>query len=237
MTQNPARVEQNAHVRGQSASIAKNAERAATDKSSDDDARRIPAQRRSQDRVEHVVECATRLIIAHDPQSVTTTMVAAAANVSVGSIYRYFQDKDALFAQILVHALTRLNARLEEKRDFDLATEDWRSAVTDGIDTVVEFVADDAAFRKLWFSTMLTPEMMAANRSHDLNLAKRLARHIQPLHDSECDREAIRVCEMFFGIIDTGVDLAFRSGNPDGDARMVAEMKVAAVRYMESYLE
>jgi AcrR family transcriptional regulator len=164
-------------------------------------------------------------------------MVAAAAGMSVGSIYRYFQDKNVLFAQILLDALTRLDARLEETKSFDLAAEDWRSAVTEGIDTVVEFVADDAAFRKLWFSTMLTPEMVAANRSHDRNLAKRLAQHIQALCDAECDRDAIRVCETFFGIIDTGVDLAFRSGNPDGDARMVAEMKVAAVRYIESYLE
>jgi AcrR family transcriptional regulator len=186
--------------------------------------------------LEHVLECATRLIIAHDPQSVTTTMVAAAAGVSVGSIYRYFQDKEALFAQILENALTRLAARLEES-DFDLAVEDWRSAVMESIDTVVEFVADDAVFRKLWFSTMLTPQMVAANRSHDLNLAKRMAQHLQPRRDPECARDTIRVCEIFFGIIDTGIDLAFRSGNPNGDARKVTEMKVAAVRYIESYLE
>jgi hypothetical protein len=42
--------------------------------------------------------------------------------------------------------------------------------------------------------------------------------------------------ELMTRIIDKGVDLAFQGGNPRRDERIVSEMKVAAVRYMESYL-
>jgi AcrR family transcriptional regulator len=205
-------------------------------RSATDDGRRVPAQRRSQDKLDHMLTCATRLVIDHEPNDVSTTMIAAASGVSVGWIYRYFQDKDAIFEQILVDSLARLDARLAEA-NFSLEVEDWRTAITQGIDTIVGFVADDKAFRKLWFSSFLTPRMVSANRAHDTNLAKQLAQHLPSRLDSERDRDPVDVGEMFFGIIDKGVDLAFQGGNPRGDERIVSEMKVAAVRYMESYLQ
>jgi AcrR family transcriptional regulator len=205
-------------------------------RSTGDDVRRIPAQRRSQYKVQHMIACATRLVIERDPQSISTTAIAAAADVSVGWIYRYFADKDAIFDQILIDALNRLDERLTEV-NFSLAVDDWRLAVTQGIDTIVDFVAADAAFRKLWFSSMLTPRMVAANRAHDTNLARQLARNLPARRHESAERDPVDVGEMFFGIIDKGVDLAFQHGDPHGDRRIVEEMKVCAVRYMESYLQ
>jgi hypothetical protein len=49
--------------------------------------------------------------------------------------------------------------------------------------------------------------------------------------------DPVHIGEMFFGIIDKGVDLAFQGGDPRGDPRIVEEVKMAAVRYLESYLE
>jgi AcrR family transcriptional regulator len=201
-----------------------------------DDVRRVPAQRRSQDKLQHVLRCATRLVIDDDPQAVSTTMIAAASGVSVGWIYRYFPDKEAIFDQILVDALNRLDARLDEV-NFRIDVEDWRQAVAQGIDTIVAFVADDAAFRKLWFSSMLTAHMVAANRAHDTNLAKQLAKQLPPHVEESPHRDPVDIGEMFFGIIDKGIDLAFQGGDPHGDPRIVEEIKIAAVRYLESYLE
>jgi AcrR family transcriptional regulator len=205
-------------------------------RSTGEDVRRVPSQRRSQDKVHHMLACATRLVIERDPQSISTTTIAAEAGVSVGWIYRYFADKDAIFDQILVDALHRLDERLAEV-NFSLAVSDWRLAVTRGIDTIVDFVAEDAAFRKLWFSSMLTPRMVAANRAHDTNLARQLAKNLPARRQESAERDPVDVGEMFFGIIDKGIDLAFQHGDPYGDPRIVQEMKVCAVHYMESYLQ
>jgi AcrR family transcriptional regulator len=210
--------------------------RRTAERSTPDDVRRIPAQRRSQDKLQHMLRCATQLVIDHDPQAVSTTMIAAASGVSVGWIYRYFPDKEAIFDQILVDALNRLDARLEEV-NFRIDVKDWRQAVAQGIDTIIEFVADDAAFRKLWFSSMLTAHMVAANRAHDTNLATQLAKQLPPHLKASPDRDPVDIGEMFFGIVDKGVDLAFQGGDPHGDARIVEEVKIAAVHYLESYLE
>lgn len=199
------------------------------------EARRVPAQARSRKRLDKVLEVATALVIDGDPHTVTTTTIAGAANISVGWIYRYFPDKEAIFDRILVEALERLDRRLAEV-NFSLAVADWRSAVNRGIDTIVDFVAEDAAFRKLWFSTMLTGNMVIANREHDINLAKQLAASLPPIREEASERHAINVTQMFLGIIDKGVDLAFQGGDPHGDRAVVVEIKHAAVRYLESYL-
>ena len=199
------------------------------------EARRIPAQKRSQRKLEKVMEVATRLVIEGDPQAITTTTIAGAADISVGWIYRYFPDKEAIFDRILVESLERLDKRLAEV-NFSLDVADWRTAVENGIETIVDFVADDAAFRKLWFSNVLTVKMVEANREHDTNLAKQLSASLPPIVDGASTRRATNVTEMFLGIIDKGVDLAFRTGDPRGDRRIVAEMKFAAVRYLESFL-
>ena len=223
--------------RGQARKVARDAvPRKTVQRSTPEDVRRVPAQRRSQDKLQHMLRCATRLVIDHDPQVVSTTMIAAASGISVGWIYRYFPDKEAIFDQILDDALSRLDARLEEV-NFRIDVKDWRQAVAQGIDTIIAFVADDAAFRKLWFSSMLTAHMVAANRAHDTNLAKQLAKQLPPHVKASRHRDPFDIGEMFFGIIDKGVDLAFQGGDPHGDPRIVEEVKIAAVSYMESYLE
>jgi len=199
------------------------------------ESRRIPSQARSRKRLDKVLEIATRLVIENDPQAVTTTTIAGAANISVGWIYRYFPDKEAIFDRILVEALERLDRRLAEV-NFSLGVEDWRTAVETGVDVIVDFVAEDAAFRKLWFSNVLTVKMIQANREHDTNLAKQLAADLPPVLHGATGRQATDVTQMFLGIIDKGVDLAFQGGDPRGDRGVVVEIKHAAVRYLESFL-
>jgi AcrR family transcriptional regulator len=64
-------------------------------------ARRRPRQERSEEIVEAIVTAATELFTKHGYGGTTTNHIAAAAGVSVGSLYRYFASKDAIAAEIL----------------------------------------------------------------------------------------------------------------------------------------
>ena len=68
---------------------AKAGERAAT--------RREPKQQRSRQTVEAVLEAVQRVLRRHGAESITTNCVAEAAGVSIGSLYQYFPDKQAIF--------------------------------------------------------------------------------------------------------------------------------------------
>lgn len=81
--------------------------------------RREPAQERAQVTVEAIVEAAGQLLVERGRKSVTTNEVAKRAGVSIGSVYQYFRDKQAIFdalqqrhraevMPLIQHAMARL---------------------------------------------------------------------------------------------------------------------------------
>ena len=62
--------------------------------------RRRPRQTRSKATVDTILEATARVLIAEGFDGLTTTAVAEAAGVSIGSLYQYFPDKEALVAEI-----------------------------------------------------------------------------------------------------------------------------------------
>lgn len=62
--------------------------------------RRQPRQERSRDLVRAVREAGRLLLAEEGPSALTTTRIAERAGVSVGSIYQYFENKEAILAAI-----------------------------------------------------------------------------------------------------------------------------------------
>ena len=63
-------------------------------------ARRDPAQERSRQTVDAIVEAAGQLLVEHGRIGVTTNVVAERAGASIGSVYQYFPNKEAIFASL-----------------------------------------------------------------------------------------------------------------------------------------
>ena len=59
--------------------------------------RREPKQERSRQTVEAVLEAVQRVLRRQGADAITTNRVAEAAGVSIGSLYQYFPDKQAIF--------------------------------------------------------------------------------------------------------------------------------------------
>ncbi|MGN3965265.1 TetR/AcrR family transcriptional regulator [Burkholderia gladioli] len=79
--------------------------------------RKAPVQRRSAATVEALVEAAARILEREGPDAYTTNAVAARAGVSIGSLYQYFPNRDALTAALIERETGALLA------DFDRAIE------------------------------------------------------------------------------------------------------------------
>jgi AcrR family transcriptional regulator len=62
--------------------------------------RREPKQQRSRQTVEAVLEAVQRVLKRHGAEAVTTNRIAEAAGVSIGSLYQYFPDKQAIFTAL-----------------------------------------------------------------------------------------------------------------------------------------
>lgn len=110
--------------------------------------RKQPVQQRSRDMVGTLVEAAAQVIVERGLDNLTTNHVAEAAGVSVGSLYQYFRDKDALIEALLQrHAaelLAVVDGRLRALIDADAR------AITRGIlEAVFDVVEGDPCRREL----------------------------------------------------------------------------------------
>ena len=77
-------------------------------------ARRKPVQRRSEEMVERLLTAATRVLADVGYGQMSTNRVAAEAEVSIGSLYRYFADKDEIFETLRVRASDAILLRLTD---------------------------------------------------------------------------------------------------------------------------
>ena len=75
--------------------------------------RKQPRQARSQVTVDAIFEATLQVLLSEGPQRLTTTRVAERAGVSVGTLYQYYPNKQALLYASLKRHLTRVGDTIE----------------------------------------------------------------------------------------------------------------------------
>lgn len=63
--------------------------------------RKLPRQARSRATVDAMLEAAAQVLVEHGYEGATTARVAERAGVSIGSLYQYFPNKEALIAALV----------------------------------------------------------------------------------------------------------------------------------------
>lgn len=74
--------------------------------------RKEPVQRRSVETRQRILEAAARVFAEHGYAAGTTNRIAEAAGMSVGSLYQYFPNKDAILVELMQQHLDASTAML-----------------------------------------------------------------------------------------------------------------------------
>jgi AcrR family transcriptional regulator len=99
--------------------------------------RRAAQQHRSQRTVDAVLDAVTLVLKRHGPDAVTTNRIAEKAGVSVGSLYQYFPDKQAIYRALHERHVA------EVREVIDRAVADHATAAIDAFaNTLVRGLAD-----------------------------------------------------------------------------------------------
>ena len=95
--------------------------------------RKTPRQTRSKETVEAILTAAARILTSEGFEALTTNRVAAVAGVSVGSLYQYFPNKEAL-----VRALCERHTHGVRDRIRTRFAEAWERPVDEVARTVIQ---------------------------------------------------------------------------------------------------
>ena len=82
-----------------------------------DVARRAPKQDRALQKIELIFEATMRLLEGVEISDLTTNAIAAKAGISIGTLYQYFDDKDAILDALSGRELKGLSSKVMESMD------------------------------------------------------------------------------------------------------------------------
>ncbi|MFE0519678.1 TetR family transcriptional regulator [Streptomyces sp. NPDC058954] len=192
--------------------------------------RRTPQQARSRARLARVLETAEQILIRDGVEALTTTRVAAAARVSVGSLYQYLPDRDAIIDALAAGYFAKLEAAMDGLVEA-AAAERWEDPVGMLVDAFAGIYRSEHGFRALWFGSGLTERTRAADRDHKRRMADGIRRVLLALGLARDDEALARACHSAVLAADALAQEAFRR-EPLGDAALLEEAKVMLRGYL-----
>jgi AcrR family transcriptional regulator len=141
--------------------------------------RKRPAQRRSAETVDRILDAAARLFDERGYRGTTTNHVADVAEISVGSLYQYFPNKDALLVALaerhLADTAVAFEAHLAALADAEPPIEE----ITRSLVALALAHNDSSQLHALLFTDApRTPELVAQFDAMTGAITKELARHL-----------------------------------------------------------
>ncbi|MFJ8536942.1 TetR family transcriptional regulator [Streptomyces sp. NPDC093591] len=192
--------------------------------------RRTPQQARSKARLARVLQAAERVLVGEGVQALTTTRIAAEAKVSVGSLYQYLPDRDAIIDALAAGYFARLETAMGDLVRA-AADERWDDPVGELIDAYAAIYRTEHGFRALWFGSSLTERTRAADRAHKHRMADGVRRVLLALGVTPDGEALARACHAAVLAADALAQEAFRR-DPDGDPGLLDEAKIMLRGYL-----
>ncbi len=82
-----------------------------------DNARKLPKQERSRITVEAILEATTHILVEEGYDKANTNRIAERAGISLGSLYQYFPNKEALMTALMDQHATEMAELVGTKLD------------------------------------------------------------------------------------------------------------------------
>lgn len=192
--------------------------------------RRVPQQPRSLKRVLGVLEVADQLLAEEGAGALSTTRIAELAGISVGSLYRYFPDRDTIVEALATAYWGDLLDLVE-----GVAEAEERGPTGDPTDAIIDALA--AGFRArpgflaLWFGGLRTERVRDVTRPVRTQVGRAVDRVLAVRWPDASPARRVTVARMVVLAGDGLLREAFRLDR-DGDETVLAETK----RMLNAYI-
>lgn len=194
--------------------------------------RHRPQQARSQERVDLILDTAAEFIAEVGYEAVTTNAIAERAAISVGSLYRYFSDKEAILRGLTVRHLERVRAIYDQVFTEDLVYLPLEVVIDRIVDPFVELQVACPEFKQILLGSDVSADIAAASEEMDEEIVERLAGFLgqtAPNVDGQRARLVAMVCKAEVKAL---LSLITCDCSEDFRAQITAEMKRMLFNYL-----
>jgi len=191
----------------------------------------LPAQARSARRIEALLDAAAELLRDREPEAITVRDLAAAAGVPTGTLYQFFEDKDAVLQALAVRFLAAMPGVLDAS--VAAAGRDWSATIGRVIDDYAAMIREHQAIRRLWLSGTLDAATRRVERETDATIASSLGALLR--EQAGTRRGTPEQWRTLVAMIDGLLVHAF-TDDPGGDPVRLREARRAARAYAADVL-
>lgn len=198
--------------------------------------RRIPTQERGKRRVEAILDAAAGVFAEVGFDGATIDAIAEKAKSSVGSVYQFFGNKEALYTAVAEECLTRSRRLFEEILTPELLAGSWEDVVATALDAYFEWEQGDTYVRAIYSNLHLYGTFEEADRAMMTELTERtsdllslFAPALKPAKRKLVATTVVNATTAFLFIA--------RRAEPREAKKLLAETKLLLLRYLRPYVE
>ncbi len=197
--------------------------------------RRQPAQRRSVERVQRMLDACAEILDESGYDGLSTTRIAQRAEVAIGSVYQFFPDKRAVAQALALRNLEifgdRVSARLTEG-----TFSHWSDCVGAVIEIFVEMHRTIPGFSVLRFGDVADLNLLDDAEDNNAVVADRLRGPIVEAFGVTDGPDLARALAIAVEAGDAVLKMAFRR-DPVGDPRILAEAELLLHAYLTAHID
>jgi len=196
--------------------------------------RKTPVQSRSRERVERILDAAASAFADVGYDAATTDGIAAQAGTSIGSLYQFFPNKQALFDAVAKRHLDRASELFDVLLAAHIEGIPWYEVLDRAIDGFAGLDRSDPNMRAVWRNWHVAGGFVAASEALNREFARRTEAVFARLSGvSRAKRKLVStmVVEVITAMLFVVARRPAQASRP-----LLDETKVMLRRYIEPYL-
>jgi len=188
--------------------------------------RRVPQQERAARRVDELLEAAGAVIAERGFEAATMTEIAGRAGASIGSVYQYFPNKDAL-----VHALRTRYGNEMDARWSELSAASEGLEVPELVDRLFSLMVDLMAKRPAYIPLLSVSLNFRRDEASRNRLRERFAELFRRYNPGLSGEEAYRIAEVTLQVVKS-LNALYAVAKPRERKLLIAEYKTVVSSYL-----
>lgn len=194
-------------------------------------AHRQPVQIRSKSTVQSIFDAASTLLGRMTLEEITTSRIAVEAGISVGALYRFFSDKQAIVDAIAVRRVEQFKSELETRMAQDEAREP-RAFLDFVIDSYVAFLDAHPDFRAISLGQHISAATRQKQAHPDIGPAALVKQYTLDALGLEVPPDLDLKLRIVTEVGDRLIAFAYEQETAEAHAAVIAELKALLGGYL-----